>query len=345
MTVSAPAIDATATARRGAVSVVVLTWNGREDTLACLATLAPQLLPDDRVFVVDNGSTDGTEACVRREHPDLTLLQNGRNLGFAGGNNAGLRAALAAGTPWVFVLNNDTLLDPGALDTLVASAEAASSRNPRLGVVQPVLVRADDPETVDSCGQQVGRGPAASDLGAGRAVATLPDEPVPIFGACAAAALVHRDVLVAAGVFDESLFVLFEDTDLAFRIRAEGYDTELCPAVRVRHRRGVSARRRDDVAGQKRRFWVQRNIVTLALRWWPAWSLVRAAPVLLFRAADALRLSRRHRFGPCRALWRAALRDRPHSRRQLRAAGGDTWFGRDPLAQRDGQDGGQDGGG
>src|SRR5690606_5819509 len=105
------------------------------------------------------------------------------------------------------------------------------------------------PQIVDSAGQWIGRAPAARDLCAGEAVGALGDaaareDPLPIFGCCAAAALLRREALLEVGLFDESLFVLLEDTDLAFRLRAAGYEAALLPAIRVRHRRGVSTARR-----------------------------------------------------------------------------------------------------
>lgn len=317
------AAGSTAQAARPATTIVVLTWNGTADTVACLRSLCPQLGGEDRILVVDNGSTDDVEAAVRTIDPRIEFLANGRNLGFAGGNNVGLRAALAGNAEWVFVLNNDTVLDPGTLDALVRGAEALRRSCPAIAVVQPVLVRATAPEVIDSCGQQLGRLPAARDLATGRPVATLPGEPIEIFGSCGAATLVHHDALRAAGLFDEALFVLFEDTDLAFRLRASGHRAVLLPAVRVHHQRGVSAGARRGSAARLRKFWVQRNLVTLALRWWPVGALLCAAPVLACRALQALLLRR----GPCLALWSQSLRERRESRRRLRAAGGDAWFG------------------
>ncbi len=310
-------------AARPATTIVVLTWNGTADTVACLRSVCPQLGTEDRILVVDNGSTDDVEAAILPIDPRIEFVSNGRNLGFAGGNNVGLRSALAGNAEWVFVLNNDTVLDPGTLDALVRGAEALRRSCPAIAVVQPVLVRATAPDVIDSCGQQLGRLPSAQDLAAGRPVASLPNEPVEIFGTCGAATLVHREALRAAGLFDEALFVLFEDTDLAFRLRASGHRAALLPAVRVRHRRGVSAGTRRGSAARLRTFWVQRNLVTLALRWWPVGALLCAAPVLAWRALQALLLRR----GPCLPLWSQSLSERRQSRRRLRAADGDAWFG------------------
>jgi GT2 family glycosyltransferase len=306
------------------LGIVVLTWNGRDDTLACLRSLLPQLGAGDRVEVVDNGSADGTEQAVRAAFPQVGFTQNGANLGFAGGNNPGLRRALAGGADWVLLLNNDTLVPERALDALRRAAREAA---PEVGVLQPLLVRAEDPRRVDSAGHELGRLPGVRDLAAGRPVADLPDAAVEVFGACGAAALLRRGALEAAGLLDEELFVLFEDVDLMFRIRAAGLGVQLLPAVRIHHRRGVSGAPRSP----RRRFWAQRNIVALALRWWPWPALLLAAPLLTCRAALALWLGARHGAGPSLPLWRSALRARRLARRAMRRYRVDVWFGRRPL--------------
>src|SRR5579871_2335057 len=105
-----------------AVAVVVLSWNGRDDTLACLASLAKADAPGLVTIVADNGSADGTAEAVAEQFPTVELIQNGANLGFAGGNNAGIRRALELGATHVLVLNNDTELDPGFLGALLDEA-------------------------------------------------------------------------------------------------------------------------------------------------------------------------------------------------------------------------------
>ena len=130
------------------LAVVILTWNGREDTLECLDALRGQIGGDDAVIVCDNGSQDN-EAAIRSRHPWVDLIQNGANLGFAGGNDSGLRSALHRGFEWILVLNNDTSVPPGALGALLAHA----SSRPAVGAFQPLTVRADDPGRIDSAGR------------------------------------------------------------------------------------------------------------------------------------------------------------------------------------------------
>ncbi len=103
------------------VAAVVLSWNRREDTLACLRSLAAAE-PAPRVIVVDNASTDGTSEAVRREFPTVELIENPSNLGFAAGNDVGIQRALAEGADHVLVLNNDTEVEPRFLAPLLDEA-------------------------------------------------------------------------------------------------------------------------------------------------------------------------------------------------------------------------------
>ena len=92
---------------------VVLSYNGREDTLAALESLR-----GIETVVVDNGSTDGSADAVAERFPDVELVRAGINLGFAGGNNVGIRRALDRGADWVLLLNNDAEVEPGIVDAL-----------------------------------------------------------------------------------------------------------------------------------------------------------------------------------------------------------------------------------
>ena len=120
------------------VAAVVLSWNRREDTIACLRSLAAAD-PSPHVIVVDNASTDGTSEAVRREFPEIELIENPANLGFAEGNDVGIRHALAHGAEHVLVLNNDTVVDMGFLTPLLEEA----ARRPDAGALSPKILFAE----------------------------------------------------------------------------------------------------------------------------------------------------------------------------------------------------------
>ena len=107
---------------------VVLNWNGGEDTLAALASLG-----DVATICVDNGSTDGSDVAVEERFPKVELIRTGANLGFAGGNNVGIRRALERGADWVLLLNNDAVAEPGVADR----ARARRRRHARTPACSP----------------------------------------------------------------------------------------------------------------------------------------------------------------------------------------------------------------
>lgn len=304
------------------LAVVILTWNRRDDTLACLDSLRGEVGEADAVIVCDNGSRDGTEDAIRSRHPWAELIQNGANLGFAGGNNPGLRSALDRGFEWVLLLNNDTTVPAGALAGLLAYA----APRPGVGAFQPLLVEADRTRFIDSAGQLLLRRTGAVDALMGRPVADAPAGPVEVFGACAAAALLRASALRASGLFDEDLFAICEDVDLMFRVRLAGLEVELVPQIRLLHKRGISVAGTNRESTFARGFWVDRNVVALALRYWPTRHLLAATPRLAFRSVRALRRGRRVPGHGCIPLWRRSCETRRANRRAMRRLGLDHWF-------------------
>ena len=129
------------------VYIILLTWNQRQDTLACLASLEQLTYPRFQILVVDNGSQDGTSEVIRRQFPAVDLLVNEHNLGFQGGFNLGMRYALAHGADFLLVMNNDTTVQPDMLDELMSYAGA-----PEVGMLAPKIYYFDEPERIWSVG-------------------------------------------------------------------------------------------------------------------------------------------------------------------------------------------------
>src|SRR5262245_55405087 len=112
------------------VLVIVLNWNGTDDTLACLPSLGALDYPAFDTLVIDNGSRVSVAPVVRERFPETRCIELSMNLGYAGGNNVGLRAAMAEGYAFACVLNNDTVVEPGFL-----RAEVEQARAPRVAAV------------------------------------------------------------------------------------------------------------------------------------------------------------------------------------------------------------------
>ena len=121
--------------------VIVLNWNRPDDTIECVESLLVQTYSNITIWVVDNGSTDDSVERIRSHFPEVELVRSETNRGFAGGNNLGIREALAAGADYVWMLNNDTVVAPEAIEKLVDLAETEE----QVGAVGARVVYHDDP--------------------------------------------------------------------------------------------------------------------------------------------------------------------------------------------------------
>ena len=123
------------------VTLLILTWNRRDDVLRCVASLSRLSYPNVTAVVIDNASQDDTVAALRARHPELTIIENPRNLGYAGGNNAGIRWALEHGADFVQLINSDTEVTAEMTGELVRVAES----DPRIAVVGCRNILMEDP--------------------------------------------------------------------------------------------------------------------------------------------------------------------------------------------------------
>lgn len=292
------------------VSIIILNWNSWEHTCRCLKSLFEIDYGNYCILVVDNGSTDNSIARIKEyteemsktfkqkrikifghitekadairnikgeiEHlpsdEKLILLENGKNIGFAGGNNEGIRHAMNVADPkYILLLNSDTLADKTFLGALVGTIE----KDATIGSVQSLLLRPGG-ELIDSLGQEI-LWTTVRDIGFGSKCdkSSLADI-VEIFGPCAAAALYRVASLQEVGLFDESFFIMGEDVDLSWRLRLKGYSSFLVPSSVVYHHRGISGGRRNDMflIGK---YFGNRNWLLLVLRYYPL-SVVHKAP-------------------------------------------------------------------
>lgn len=219
------------------VAAVVLNWNGGEDNLACLASLFASNEPPERVCFVDNASTDGSLQRVRSAYPELDVVCNPQNLGYAGGNNAGLERALADGAEAVLILNNDVVLDPDTLSGLVRALLADAE----VGIVGPRVCLAGDPGTIWAAGGRLTwRQNLTTLLGQGQPDGPAWQEEREVDYVPGCAMLVRRAVLERLGGFDERYFAYTEDVDFCLSARAAGWRSRLAGSVRALHAASTS---------------------------------------------------------------------------------------------------------
>ncbi len=110
------------------VVIVVVTWNGLRDTLVCLVTLRRLDYADYQVVLVDNASQDGTLETIRRCFPEVEVIANAANTGYVHANNQGIAWALEHSADWILLLNNDVIMEPGALAEMIRVGEETPTR-------------------------------------------------------------------------------------------------------------------------------------------------------------------------------------------------------------------------
>ena len=209
------------------VCAVILNWNRSSETLACLDALGP----DVPVVVVDNGSYAEAVEQLRVARPDVPLLALGRNLGYAGGNNAGIQWALERGFEWVLLLNDDAILAPGALEALLAQAQA----DPRAGFAGPLVLHAEPEGMIQSAGGLVDARwrpshRAQDQANRGQFVAT---EPVDWITGCAI--LARAEMIRQVGMLDERFFMYEEELEWCLRAKQAGWKVLFVPQARLTH--------------------------------------------------------------------------------------------------------------
>jgi hypothetical protein len=215
------------------IGVVILNFNSARDTLGCLASLRRAEGGERCVWVVDNGSTDGSGSAIPPSLQDSEVwLPLGSNFGYAAGNNAGIRAALEWGAAYVLILNPDVRVSPDFLPPLVRALEGAS----QAGAACP-LVLSQDGETVQSLGGE-------SSLWTGRCRRRLFGEPassarslswLPVDFPHGACMLLKRQFLEEVGFLNEAYFLYYEDVELGLRANRDLWDILAIPQSRVTH--------------------------------------------------------------------------------------------------------------
>jgi GT2 family glycosyltransferase len=215
------------------VAVIVLNWNGTDDTVECLRSLARVDYPRREIVVVDNGSRESPRARIAAEFPSVTYLETAANLGYAGGNNIGIRHALAREHDYVFVLNNDTIVEPEFLTQAVTVAASSDS----IGVVGIKILAWDRPGCVwVAYGQVTYRQGLVRLIGYYEQDNGAFDEQRDVDWVPGTAMLFPRHALERVGLFDERFFAYHEDVDWCTRAREQGLRVVFTPRARIHHK-------------------------------------------------------------------------------------------------------------
>jgi len=220
--------------------IVVLNWNGIDDTLKCLDSLLAQDYKDFHILVVDNGSVDNSKDLLekyQKNHKDiLDVIYNPINFGFAGGVNTGIEWALNEEYEYVALFNNDAIADKKWLSSLINAFKPDD-----IGIATGLLLH-EDGKTIDSTGDWFSKWGLAFPRARGKKASVAPEKGF-VFGASGGASLYKTSLLKEIGLFDEDFFAYYEDVDISFRAQLAGHKVAYTPSAVAYHKQGATSSR------------------------------------------------------------------------------------------------------
>jgi len=220
------------------VFVIIVNWNGKEDTLDCLRSLKDVAYPQWTIVVVDNASSDGSVETFRSKFPDIMILEQKNNLRFAGGNNVGIKYAMEHGAEAVLLLNNDTTVHPDFLTHLAERLHDESSA----GMVVPKIYYHRDKNRIWFAGGEISFWTGTMNHTGIREIDRGQHDKLRMIDyATGCCVLVRSSAIEKVGVLDDSYFIYTEDADWSMRVRKAGFTILYEPAAKIWHKLSVSA--------------------------------------------------------------------------------------------------------
>lgn len=280
------------------IYVVIPNWNGAEFISTCLQSLNAQSLKKHQVVVVDNGSSDNSLAVIKKNFPNVTVLEFSSNAGFAGGVNRGIRFSLEQGADYIVLLNNDAVADKYWLSKLVAQAD----ENQEVSIVTSKILLADK-KHIDSTGDFYTIWGLPYPRGRNQVDKGQFDDQTDVFGASGGASLYRAELFKQIGLFDEDFFAYYEDVDISFRAQMAGWKVRYQPKAVVYHGLSKTSGKLGDFA----RFHSAKNFLLLYNRNMPTKLYWKYLPLFLLQLGRmALTSIARRKFGAfIRGSWAA----------------------------------------
>ena len=224
------------------LAIIVLNWNGSDDAIECVKSLAKQTLKPT-IIIVDNNSSDNSVSVFEKyisihKREEITLIKNPRNLGFAGGINTGLVYARKQGFEYIGVLNPDAIADKKWCQALVDEL----SSQPKCGIATGILQRRNG-KTLDTTGDFYTTWGLPGPRNRDEPVENAPSKPGEVFGATGGGAIYRAAIFDDIDMFDEDFFMYYEDVDLSFRAQLAGWKVRFTPKAIAYHKVGASSKK------------------------------------------------------------------------------------------------------
>lgn len=219
------------------VYILILNWNGWQDTVACIESCSLLSHANYKILIVDNGSTDGSETILRERFPDTEMIQTGKNLGFAGGNNVGIRHAMEKGARYLWLLNNDTLVEPETLSSLISIAE----KDKKAGIIGSKIYYYDQPGKIWFAGGIWRPRPSHPfHIGLDQEDEGQYEDVREVDFVSGCSLLIKSEVVKDIGTMSEDYFLYWEDVDWNASASRKGYKIIYAPKSRVWHKVSAS---------------------------------------------------------------------------------------------------------
>jgi GT2 family glycosyltransferase len=255
------------------VFIIILNFNSKEDIFDCIESVLVQNYKPFEIIIVDNGSIDDSVKELKQRYPEITLIENGTNLGYAQGNNIGMRYALDKGADYVVILNPDTVVNENWLSGLISTGE----RYKDVGIIGSKLLMFYNPDLINSYGHNLTCIAMAYDNGFGKVDGADFGKEKEVMSVCGASFAIKSAVIKKVGYLDKIYFNYYEDVDYCIRSIYAGFKVMVTPDSVVYHKvsKGTAS------SSSKAIFWSKRNQYLFMLKYFPFSKFLKYSPQLL----------------------------------------------------------------
>ena len=244
------------------IAVIILNWNGKYDTCECIESVQKLDYQRYKIIVVDNGSEDDSVQYLKQKYPDILIVENGANLGYAEGNNRAIEYAIEQNFDYILLLNNDAVVDQQILNSFINVSKA----HPNAGIFGAKIYYLNEPQKIWFAGGKILPDLITAHEGLGEIDDGVSWEEVrPIDYACGCALFFKSDVVRKIGLLESKFFLMWEETDFCCRARRAGFECLFVPKALVWHKISASFKGGDEGYLQKyfmvrnRLLWIERN--------------------------------------------------------------------------------------